>query len=70
MKKAAGSLLLASCCFLAWITLVPPKYQLTAIGLDGILSQKIELFRNTTVRTSNPALLLSTSSELLTDEAY
>jgi hypothetical protein len=38
--------------------------------LHGILSQKIELFRNTTLRTSNPTWLLSTSTELLRDEAH
>jgi hypothetical protein len=32
---------------------VPPKCQLTADGLRGVIPQKIELFITTSVRTSN-----------------
>jgi hypothetical protein len=48
---------------LAWLTLrkwswrryVPPKCHVTFTGLHGVISQKIELFVATAVRTTNPA---------------
>jgi hypothetical protein len=39
-----------------WRRYVPPKRQLTFNGLHGIVSQKIEVFITTAVRTSNPTL--------------
>jgi hypothetical protein len=55
-------LLLASFWFLAWIVFRPsrwrrhvsPKIVLTFNGLHGIISQKIELFVTTSMRTSDP----------------
>jgi hypothetical protein len=37
-----------------WKCHVPPKRQLTFDGLYNVMSQKVELFITTTVRTSNP----------------
>jgi hypothetical protein len=37
-----------------WKWYVPPKRRLTSNGLHGVISQKIELFITTAVRTSNP----------------
>jgi hypothetical protein len=53
-----------SCWFHAWLIRawrwrqhVHPKVQLTFNGLHGVISQKIELFITTAVRTSNPTYL-------------
>jgi hypothetical protein len=51
--------------FLAWFILrlrrwrrhVPPKHRLTFNGLHGVISQKIELFIITAMKTSNPTYL-------------
>jgi hypothetical protein len=43
---------------------VPPKRRLTFNGLHGVISQKIELFITTAVRTSNPTNLNCNNSEL------
>jgi hypothetical protein len=58
--------LLASRWFLAWLLLwswrrrrhVAPKRRLTFNGLHGVISQKIELFITTAVRTSSPTQFL------------
>jgi hypothetical protein len=52
----------ASCWFLAWLILqpyrkrrhFPPKYLLTFTGLHGAISQKIEFFKTTALRASDP----------------
>jgi hypothetical protein len=57
----------ASCWFLAWLILrprrwrryVPLKRQFTFSGLQGSISQKIEIFITTAVRTLNPTCVLS-----------
>jgi hypothetical protein len=59
-------LLPPSCWFIVWHTLqlsrwrqhVPLKHQLTFGGLHDVISQKIELFITTAVRTPNPTLNL------------
>jgi hypothetical protein len=38
--------------------IVPPKHRLTSNGLHGVISQKIEIFITTAVRTSNPTLII------------
>jgi hypothetical protein len=55
-------LLSASCLFLFWLILwpwwwrrhVPPKWWLTFNRLQGVISQKIQLYITAAVRTSNP----------------
>jgi hypothetical protein len=42
-----------------WRQHVSPKRQLTFNGLHGIISQKIELFITTAVRTSSPTIIIS-----------
>jgi hypothetical protein len=37
---------------------IPPKYWLIFSGLHSVISEKVELFITTAVRTSNPATYL------------
>jgi hypothetical protein len=63
LVNLASSLLPVSCYFLVWLNLQPwrwkrhisPKRRLISNRLHGIISQNIETFITTAVRTSNPA---------------
>jgi hypothetical protein len=66
-------LLPASCRVLAWLTFqpwryrrrVPPKRWFTSEGLHRVMSQKTELFLNTTVRNSELSLIYFTIPSLI-----